>query len=332
MGVNMAHSKVFENGSALTVAGHVDVGAEPSRIKLGIKQTTVYKFSDERVVKAILRIGLMGNDIELGIGKKLSDYNSGYFAVVWGLAGVFMKLKVTRGGQSFEFPFILSHNYDEWRMLIAAYTVPPVFSFLLARYVILPLQKLYKKFYQPKLTDKEKEQFDIAQDESLQAMLVLKPAVHRKIREELQQNGIIVIEAVYGCLDDYFSGTLNGVNHRPQENGGGDVPNSSILNSLRKEWLDVTIAVQFLVNNGMLELHSGSSKQFLIGFSDPCPSNKNKQLHIRWFQHGEMAQQLTIEDKAGCVIPGDGVEIQDSNIFDKMMTKFEQLRQELSWE
>ena len=42
------------------------------------------------------------------------------------LQGIVAKGTFSRGGQQFQFPVVLSHRADDWRLLAAAYVLPPV--------------------------------------------------------------------------------------------------------------------------------------------------------------------------------------------------------------
>lgn len=64
---------------------------------------------------------------------------AGYMGAQVGLAGVLVKGRVTRGGQTFEVPVLLSSKVDDWRLLVGAYVVPPLLYLGISRLVVRPL-------------------------------------------------------------------------------------------------------------------------------------------------------------------------------------------------
>lgn len=52
-----------------------------------------------------------------------------------------MKGSFTRGGQQFQFPVVVSHAYDDWRVLAGAYVVPPLLTLGLRHLVVRPLAR-----------------------------------------------------------------------------------------------------------------------------------------------------------------------------------------------
>ena len=46
-----------------------------------------------------------------------------------------MRVRATRNNQTLDFPIVLSNHYDEWRLVAAAYVVPPLLFFTISRSV-----------------------------------------------------------------------------------------------------------------------------------------------------------------------------------------------------
>jgi DnaJ family protein C protein 11 len=71
-------------------------------------------------------------------------------------------------------------------------------------------------------------------------------------------------------------------------------PNSeNSSESLSSIIIDVTIPLQYLVEDSQLHLHDGS-KAHLLGFYDPC-IGEDKQLYIRYLFHDKL-HEVTIDD------------------------------------
>ena len=66
--------------------------------------------------------------------------------------------------------------------------------------------------------------------------------------------------------------------------------------------VDVTVALQCLVEKSTLSLHKDSSKSSLNGFYDPCPEEVGKSLRVRYSFQGRM-HEVTVDDKAALKCP-----------------------------
>lgn len=102
-------------------AGKVDVGA-----MTGLSGRVTYLLSEGVLLRAMARAGTAGIDLEVGAIRKWDATTSGYLGAQVGLAGVLVKGRVTRGGQTFEVPVLLSSKVEDWRLLVGAYVVPPL--------------------------------------------------------------------------------------------------------------------------------------------------------------------------------------------------------------
>jgi hypothetical protein len=57
---------------------------------------------------------------------------------------VVLKPRFTRGGHTFEFPLLLSHDVRDVRVLLAAHLLPPLASILLHTLVVKPLWRRHR--------------------------------------------------------------------------------------------------------------------------------------------------------------------------------------------
>lgn len=103
------------------------------------------------------------------------------------------------------------------------------------------------------------ERMKLKQREAKAAIDLMKHTYERIVREENQQNGLIINRAIYGVL---------------AEDSNEFRPESSI---------DVTIPLQCLVKESSLILYN-ASKSDLPGFYDPCYDNDKVQITI--FKNG----------------------------------------------
>ncbi len=57
------------------------------------------------------------------------------------MQGILLKPRFTRGTHTFDFPVLLSADARNWRLLLAAYAVPPLTLYVARRHVIRPLRR-----------------------------------------------------------------------------------------------------------------------------------------------------------------------------------------------
>ncbi|KAG8486667.1 hypothetical protein CXB51_020057 [Gossypium anomalum] len=85
--------------------------------------------------------------------------------------------------------------------------------------------------------------------------------------------------------------------NKQQETGG-----LVITNAIYENLLDVTLCLNFLVNNlGQLKVHDGVKKSGIMGFYDPCP-REPKQLHVEYTYCGDR-YEIVVDDYGELQIP-----------------------------
>ncbi|MEW5320293.1 MAG: hypothetical protein WDW38_011375 [Sanguina aurantia] len=118
--------------------------------------------------------------------------------------GVLLKTRYTRAGQTFEVPVLLSAHYQDWRMVAAAYVMPPLAYVATSRLVVRPLSAWLRD------RRKRSEQAEYADEVNagLRSAAVeqrlLGPVARRKARVEAQRRtseGLVILTALYGVLD-----------------------------------------------------------------------------------------------------------------------------------
>jgi len=126
--------------------------------------------------------------------------------------------------------------------------------------------------------------------ESAVKLMIL--TVTRKIAQEEAKRGLIIVYAKYGNLEKDDAQEL--------------VPNKVpvLVGTEKKEEfppaIDVTVALQNLVEDSKLHLHPGS-KSSLLGFYDPCVG-EDKQLYIRYLFKDRM-HEVKIDDTDAIGLP-----------------------------
>lgn len=62
-------------------------------------------------------------------------------SVAVGLQGTILRVKWHRPSLQVDIPIILSRSFEDWKIAIAAYTVPPLLLCFVRHFIILPIMK-----------------------------------------------------------------------------------------------------------------------------------------------------------------------------------------------
>lgn len=112
--------------------------------------------------------------------------------------------------------------------------------------------------------------------EAEDAVALLREHVMKRLEVERANSGLIILEATYGVLDT------------PSAEGD-------------ERTMDVTIALQSLVNSGQLIIPAGPSKSNLLGFYD-CAISEKKVLRVK-YQFKTSIHQFTVGDLDAVAAP-----------------------------
>lgn len=335
MNVSLVH-----RGEKYTLTGKVDVGALTA-----ITGRVAYMITDSTQFRVVVRLGMMGVDVEVGLSKRFSPHSSGGMSTVVGLQGIVLKVRYSRGGQTFEVPVLISQDFRNLKVLGAAYILPPLTWLILTRYVVRPLRKWHQKRLEREAQLEYAEEIWKDLDTAYAEVQLLRPVAVRKVRSEAQAGGLVLIEGAYGSLEAYreaWTSSLNGhdpaggepscapqegastssqgqghgrdVSARwPSRNGYLDPPLASPFEQGANRcicppprWMDVTSALQYLVAEGTLKLYPGVSKKGLMGFADPQPQG-DKHLCIA-FAYKKTLYEVVIGDLEGVILPDGGLD------------------------
>eukprot|EP00798_Chlamydomonas_sp_ICE-L_P030690 gene30690-35717_t len=121
-------------GTKHVLSGKLEVGLVSS-----ISAHVSYSVAEAMSVRAVARLGTSGVDLEVGANKRWSPEASGYLGALIGMQGVVVKMKFIRGSQTFDIPISVSQRYDHWRVVAAAYVLPPLAYLAASRFIIRPM-------------------------------------------------------------------------------------------------------------------------------------------------------------------------------------------------
>ncbi|KAL2613341.1 hypothetical protein R1flu_025033 [Riccia fluitans] len=277
-------------------SGSCDLKVGPTLF--GVTLQYVRTFSPRSHGRITSKVGSMGVEVEIGGERRVSDHSSAALFCSLSLQGISWKLRFTRGGQKFVIPILLCTTLNPRIALGAVFLPASIYSFLKV-YFIKPYflkRKRRKSLEQRRLTVTKVLE---ARAASEKAQLLLRIVAERKRRKQAQNNGLVIIEAVYGDIKRrqgpaWYLG-------EEVEDDDADLPPPNI---------DVTIPIQFLVDDsGELRLHEGVKKAGLMGFCDPCPG-ESKQLRVTYTYHGHN-YQVVVGDYDELRIPQESHRMRD---------------------
>ncbi|CAK0784705.1 hypothetical protein CVIRNUC_007909 [Coccomyxa viridis] len=326
---------ISRRGERLTTSAGLNVGAATA-----LSARAVWRFSDKSSVRAVVRVGTSGIEVELGGAQRVSEFSTAGLGVSVGLTGVFLKPRFTRGTHTFDFPILLTHDYTNWRMVLGAYLVPPVTILVVKRGIIRPLLRWHRL---KQRTAKELEHLQLAQQvqqAAADSAKLMAPVARRKVRKEIEKGGLVVVSARYGVLEDILKQEKSGSSAEEPNTGhastqapgqggqrwrrhrgvDGDEEDSAedpieqqavdaavAARSGSQEqpppWLEVTTALQFMTDDGRLVFHA-VPKSGLMGFGDSA-HGEAKHLRVHFLWHGRPHVASLADQEAG-TLPDKG--------------------------
>ncbi|XP_010505092.1 PREDICTED: chaperone protein dnaJ 13-like [Camelina sativa] len=252
---------------------------------LGASARYTRKISSKSHGRIVGRIGSNALEIEVGGGRKISEFSTVRMMYTIGIKGIFWKLELHRGSQKLIVPILLSSHLAPV-FATGAFIIPTSLYFLLKKFVVKPY--LSKREKQKALENMEKTwgQVGAARAAAEKAQQLLQTVATRKRNRQVETDGLIVTKALYG--------DPKAIERRHEGVEGVD---SGVI--------DVTVPMNFLVSDsGQLKLHEGVKKSGIMGFCDPCPGQP-KELYIAYTWHSQTFE-VSVGDYDELSIPQEG--------------------------
>ncbi|KAN0047625.1 hypothetical protein ACTA71_002008 [Dictyostelium dimigraforme] len=183
--------------------------------------------------------------------------------------------------QSLEIPIPVYADFSLTTSLVF-FTLPAVTLSLIKFLIVKPLMK---KKEQRKILERKEKYADQARKAKRKAEMditLVKQLVENKILKEKTKNGLIIQEAIYGKFDE-------------------KIDHSDPFSIEFPPTIDVTIPLQYLVEDSKLVLHGNNKKSDLLGFWDPRISEE-KQLKVTYFFQNRL-HRATVNDIDQLLIP-----------------------------
>ncbi|XP_069144713.1 chaperone protein dnaJ 13 isoform X2 [Solanum lycopersicum] len=224
-------------------------------------------------------------ELELGGGRKVSEFSTIRMLYSIGIQGIFWKFELHRGGQKLIVPVLLSRHLNPI-FATGAFLVPTSLYFVLKRFVVKPFYLQREKQKASENMDKTLGQVREARTAAKKAQQLLQNVANRKRSRQLEAGGLVVTKALYGS-------------HKALKNRNQI---EEVKDEVASQIIDVTLPLNFLVSDsGQLKLHEGVKKSGIMGFCDPCPGEP-KQLYVEYTFDGNNFEVI-VDDLDELLIP-----------------------------
>ncbi|XP_014784866.1 dnaJ homolog subfamily C member 11 isoform X2 [Octopus bimaculoides] len=233
-------------------------------VQIGIPNSFVslsytHKFQeDDARVRGAVRVGVFSTILECGVEKKITEYSTlGATMLVGVPTGVTLRIKLSRGRQTFLFPIHLSDHLMPSAIFYGT-AVPFMLYHAVKILIIKPYLQEQKKRDIEKKQEENSEIIHKKKMEAEAAIHLMQETVQRVIKEENEKSGLLIVKALYGKLSEKSQdGFVDG------------------------KYIDVAVPLQCLIKNSSLLIPEKNSKTGILGFYDPC-LGEEKSLYIRY--------------------------------------------------
>ncbi|XP_025888196.1 chaperone protein dnaJ 13 isoform X3 [Solanum lycopersicum] len=257
----------------------------------GATANYTHRFSTKSHGRIGARIGSTALELELGGGRKVSEFSTIRMLYSIGIQGIFWKFELHRGGQKLIVPvsslkLVLLSRHLNPIFATGAFLVPTSLYFVLKRFVVKPFYLQREKQKASENMDKTLGQVREARTAAKKAQQLLQNVANRKRSRQLEAGGLVVTKALYGS-------------HKALKNRNQI---EEVKDEVASQIIDVTLPLNFLVSDsGQLKLHEGVKKSGIMGFCDPCPGEP-KQLYVEYTFDGNNFEVI-VDDLDELLIP-----------------------------
>lgn len=265
----------------MSAAGELKIGTS----SFGASAHYTHRFSKKSHGRIQGRLGSTALELEVGGGRKISEFSTIRMLYSVGIQGIFWKFELHRAGQKLVVPILLSRHFSSF-FATGAFIIPASVYFLLKKFILKPYYLKREKQKALENMEKTSAQVQEAKAAAQKAQQLLQNVANRKRNKQLEIGGLIITKAVYGA--------------RKALTKLGETGESS--DELASQVLDVTLPLNFLVNDsGRLKLHDGVKKSGIMGFCDSCPGEP-KQLYVE-YTYGGNRYEVFVDDYEELFIP-----------------------------
>ncbi|RDD39395.1 DnaJ-like protein subfamily C member 11 [Trichoplax sp. H2] len=242
----------------------------------------VRRFQSESRLFAEARYGLLSMALIYGAETKVTKHSLLSAAVSVSVPrGITLKLKVTRGTQTYKLPIYLSEEVD--RTIVFYATVVPLLTYWTVQSLIIkPFIARMKREEDKYNAETRAETRRKAKREAESAIKLMEESYNRSVDSERSKGGLIIVRAWFGKLLSSSREDINKI-------------------------IDVTIPLQCQVKDSRLIIPEGEKNE-ILGFYDPCPGEE-KMLRIE-YEFRLISHEVTINEKEALRVPKQSHRIQ----------------------
>ncbi|GMP95833.1 hypothetical protein CsSME_00044722 [Camellia sinensis var. sinensis] len=256
----------------MSAAGEIKIGTS----SFGASAHYTHRFSTKSHGRIAGRVGSTMLELEVGGGRKISQFSTVRMLYSVGIQGIFWKFELHRGRQKLIVPILLSRHLNAV-FATGAFVIPTSLYFFLKTFIIKPYYLKREKQKMLENMEKTSTQVQEARAAAEKAQQLLQNVANRKRSRQLETDGLVITKAVYGSKK-----SLNKKRDEAEEAN----------DELASQVIDVTLPLNFLANDsGQLKLHEGVKKSGIMGFCDPCPGEP-KQLRVEYTYHGDRYESM----------------------------------------
>jgi DnaJ family protein C protein 11 len=277
-GVTTSLSRSFREGKT-----HGGVKVRMGRSGLNATVSATNRFTDKAHGKMAIKWDIVnGIEVETSAMRNVGDLNRMGLGVSIGMSGISLTLRMIRSGQKIVLPIVLAQIFDP---VVAALAIgiPSAIAGLILKFFVWPSEAKKDEEEVQRRNAEREEEIAQAREKALVEQSLMTDLVRNRKTAELARGGLVIEKALYG----YF----------PAEAA------SSSDNLDMEVTTDVTVPLQYLVDNSELHLPAKADKGHLDGFHDPCP-DKVKELRI-WYSFRGSPHFCIMGDKDDVHIPKD---------------------------
>ncbi|XP_052211533.1 chaperone protein dnaJ 13 isoform X3 [Diospyros lotus] len=264
----------------MSASGEIKIGTS----SFGASAHYTHRFSTKSHGRIAGRFGSTNLEIEIGGGRKISQFSTVRMLYSVGIQGIFWRFELHRAGQKLIIPILLSRHLNPVTAT-GAFIIPTSIYFLLKNFVVKPYYLKREQLKALENMEKTSAQVKEARAAAEKAQQLLQNVAKRKMSKQIETRGLVITRAVYG--------SQKALKKRDE---------AEVKDELASQVIDVTLPLNFLVNDsGQLKLHEGVKKSGIMGFCDPCPGEP-KQLHVEYTFSGQ-SFQVVVDDYEELLIP-----------------------------
>ncbi|XP_023755483.1 chaperone protein dnaJ 13 [Lactuca sativa] len=268
----------------MAAAGEIRIGTSA----IGAVARYTRRFSTNSHGRITGKIGSGALELEIGGGRKISNFSTIRMLYTIGIQGIYWKLEFHRGPQKLVVPIFLSRHFN-LGFASGAFLIPTSLYFTLKSLVFKPYYRRREKQQALENMEQTRTQVQEAKAAAEKAQQLLENVANRKKNKQLETGGLVIIEAVYGNPKAIKKITNNSEEKKDEY-------------ELASQIVDVTLPLNFLVNDsGQLKLHEGVKKSGIMGFCDPCPG-ETKKLHVK-YTYGGNRYEVEVDDLQELILP-----------------------------